>query len=98
MPTIEIASVNSGDLIVDQRDFDIDIRVDNVMESHRGLFHDFLIEQQGTIIHLGNPDCKDDDGFFFASELIDKSFEPAPIIIPEVDFDDPADSWGANQA
>ena len=38
MPTIEIASINSTGLGLNQADFDIAIIEENKLESHRGLF------------------------------------------------------------
>jgi hypothetical protein len=94
MPTIEIVSVGSSRLKLNQSKFDIALIEENKLESHRGLFYDWLIEQEGVIVHLGNPDFKDDkNGGFFASELIDWSFERNTIEIPN--FDD--GETGANQ-
>jgi hypothetical protein len=76
MPTIEIASLNSNGLEINQDDFDIAIIKENRLESHRGLFYDFLSKQNGTIIHIGNPDYKNDkDNGFFAGNLINWEFE-----------------------
>jgi hypothetical protein len=98
MPTIEIASINSTGLGLNQLDFDIAIIEENKLESHRGLFYDFLKKQKGVIIHIGNPDFKDDmEGGFFAGEIIDWSFEPGVLTIPEYDHNDPAHNAGANQ-
>ena len=64
MPTIEIASINSTGL--DQADFNVAIIEENKLESHRGLFYDLLREQNGAIVHIGNPDFKADkeSGFY----------------------------------
>ena len=98
MPTIEIVSIDS-DLSVDQRDFDVAIRVEKKLVSHRGLFYDFLIKQSGTMIHIGNPDFKDDDeGGFFAGTIIDWGLESNYLIISEVDPNDPTDNPSANQS
>jgi hypothetical protein len=76
MPTIEIASVNSSGLDLNQEDFEVAIIEENKLESHRGLFYDFLIKQQGTIIHIGNPDMKNvKDGGYFAGDIIDWDFD-----------------------
>ena len=73
MPTIEIASVNSTGLDLNQDDFDVAIIEENKLESHRGLFYDFLLKQKGTIIHIGNPDFKGyKDGGYFAGNIIDR--------------------------
>jgi len=98
MPTIEIASINSTGLHLKQADFDIAIIEEEKLESHRGLFYDFLKKQNGVIVHIGNPDYKHNKGGgFFAGQLIDWDFEPGDIFIPEVDSDDSTDYRGANQ-
>ncbi|MFA7301896.1 MAG: hypothetical protein WC069_06320 [Candidatus Shapirobacteria bacterium] len=98
MPTIEIASINSTGLGLNQADFDIAIIEESKLESHRGLFYDFLRKQNGVIIHIGNPDLKDDkDGGFFAGQIIDWDFEPTEIFIPEFDENELTDNHGANQ-
>lgn len=98
MPTIEIISVDS-DIDINQKDFEVAIRVDKRLESHRGLFYDFLIKQNGTMIHIGNPEFKnEEDGGFFAGAIIDWGLETNDLVIPQVDSNDPADNWGANQS
>ena len=98
MPTVEIVSINSIELGLNQKDFDIAIIEENKLESHRGLFYDYLIQQKGTIVHIGDTYFKEDkDGGFFAGELIDWSLESWDIIIPEIDIDDPIRDYGANQ-
>jgi hypothetical protein len=98
MPTIEIASINSIVLGLRQADFDVAIIEEDKLESHRGLFYDLLSQQQGTIIHIGNPDFKDSKGGgFFAGKIIDWNFEPGDIIIPEAASSDQIDNSGANQ-
>ena len=98
MPTIEIASINSTGLGLKQVDFDVAIIEENKLESHRGLFYDLLRQQNGVIIHIGNPDCKDDENAgYFAGAIVDCSFEPGDIIIPEYDENDPTYNSGANQ-
>ncbi len=80
MPTIEIASINSTGLDLNQDDYEIAIIEENKLESHRGLFYDFLLKQNGTIIHLGNPDFKTDkDGGYFAGQIIDWDFDDPDI-------------------
>tara|TARA_B100000795_G_scaffold79649_1_gene57095 strand:- start:1242 stop:1697 length:456 start_codon:yes stop_codon:yes gene_type:complete len=72
MPTIKIVSLNSTGLDLKQDDFEISIIEGNKLESHLGLFHDFLMNQQGTMIHIGNPDMKKDkDGGHCAGGIID---------------------------
>lgn len=98
MPTIEIASIKSIGLGLNQSDFNIAIIEENKLISHRGLFYDLLRQQDGVIVHIGNPDFKDDDeGGFFAGAIVDWSFEPGDIIIPEYDENDPTFNRGANQ-
>ena len=98
MPTIEIVSID-GDLSVDQSDFEIAIRVDKKLESHRGLFHNFLTRQKGTMIHIGNPDLKNDtDDGFFGGGIINWELESNDIIIPEIDEGDSVSNLGANQS
>jgi hypothetical protein len=76
MPTIEIASINSTGLDLKQDDFEVAIIEENKLESHRGLFYDFLLKQNGTIIHIGNPDFKNDkEGGFFAGQIINWDFD-----------------------
>ena len=98
MPTVEIASINSTGLGLNQADFDIAIIEESKLESHRGLFYDFLRQQKGVIIHIGNPDFKyNKKEGFFAGEIIDWSFEPGTLIIPEYDPINPTSKRGANQ-
>ncbi len=76
MPTIEIASVNSSGLDLNQDEFEVAIIEENKLVSHRGLFHNFLSKQQGTIIHIGNPDKKNDkDGGYFAGGIVNWDFD-----------------------
>ncbi len=76
MPTIEIVSINSTGLGINQDDFEVAIIEENKIESHRSLFYNLLIKQEGVIIHIGNPSFRNDkDGFYFAGLLIDWSFE-----------------------
>jgi len=83
MPTIEIVSVGANEIKLDQSNYEIALIEENKPESHRGLFHDWLIEQKGAIVHLGNPSFKEDkEGGFFAGELIDWGFEPTTIDLP----------------
>ena len=98
MPTIEIISVNASTLSLNQADFNVAIIEENELISHRGLFEEILQLQKGVIVHIGNPSIKlDAAGAFFASALVDWSFEPGGIIIPENDSDEVIDNTGANQ-
>jgi hypothetical protein len=86
MPTIEIVSIGADKLGLNQTDFDIAIIEENKLISHRGLFYDFLKKQNGVIVHIGNPDLKNDkNGGFFAGLIIDWDFEPGYIEIPDFD-------------
>ena len=98
MPTIEIASINSTGLGLNQAHFDVAIIEEHKLKSHRGLFYDLLRQQNGVIVHIGNPDCKDDENAgYFAGAIVDWSFEQSDIIIPEYDENDPTNNSGANQ-
>ena len=98
MPTIEIISFNAKKLQLNQSDFAVAIIEENKLISHRGLFYDLLRKQNGVIIHIGNPDLKDDKEYgFFAGQIIDWDYEPAEIYIPEFDKNNPKDNLGANQ-
>jgi len=65
MPTIEIISLGADKLGLDQKKYEVFILEQNKLESHRGLFYDFLKTQKGVIIHIGNPSIKDnkDEGY-----------------------------------
>lgn len=94
MPTIEIASINAAQLDLKQADFEVAIIEENKLESHRGLFNYILQEHDGSIIHIGNPEFKQqNNGIFFAGDIIDWDVNTAAdyIIIPN------ADDTGANQ-
>lgn len=76
MPTIEIISINSPKININQQEFEIAIIEEQKIESHRALFNDFIKQFQGTIFHLGNPYfINDKEGVFFAGQIIDWSFE-----------------------
>ncbi len=97
MPTIEIVSYDSTGLGLSQADFDIAIIEENKLESHRGLFYDLLRQENGVIVHIGNPDFKDDKkGGFFAGEIIEWEFEPNEIFHSKYETSR-ADDHGANQ-
>lgn len=99
MPTIETVSFNSTGLGLNQADFGFAIIEENQLKSHRDLFFDLLLAQEGVIVHIGNPRCKDDENApFFAGAIVDWSFEPGYIIIPEYDENDPTYNCGANQS
>ncbi len=86
MPTIEIVSIGADKLGLNQYDFDIAIIEEDKLISHRGLFNDFLKKENGIIVHIGNPDFKNDKEFvFFAGLIVDWDFEPGNIMIPNFD-------------
>ena len=98
MPTIEIASINSKGLNLKSEDFKVAIIEENKLVSHRGLFYDFLKTQPGAIVHIGNPDFKnDEDGGFFAGEIVNWGYEPGEIIIPQIETTNNEFNSGANQ-
>jgi len=87
MPTIEIISLNCSELSLNPDNFRVAIRQESELISHRGLFYNFLISQQGAMIHVGNPDLKfDKNGGFFAGQIIDWNFEEGDIELPASDF------------
>lgn len=99
MPTIEIASINSTGLGLNQAEFDVAIIEENKLVSHRRLFYDMLRQLSGVIVHIGNPDFKEDkEGCYFAGEIVDWSFEPTEILLPLIGDNDPTNNWGANQS
>lgn len=76
MPTIEIISINSPKININQQEFEIAIIEEQKIESHRGLFNDFIKQFHGTIFHLGSPDLiNDKEGMFFSGQIIDWDFE-----------------------
>ena len=93
MPTIEIASINSTGLGLHQADFKVAIIEESKLVSHRGLFYNLLKKQNGVLIHIGNPNFRDDkNGGFFAGMIIDWSVEQNEYLyIPE------GGNTGANQ-
>jgi hypothetical protein len=94
MPMIEIVSIEADKLGLNQKDFDIAIIKENKLISHHGLFKDVLKKQNGLIVHVGNPNLKNDnDGEFFAGLIIDWDVEPEYIEIPYFDKGE----TGANQ-
>jgi len=98
MPTIEIAIYESEILEIDQDEYRMAIMKDDKLISHRGFFFDEFKNQNGVMLHLGNEKFKKYEGIFWGSELIDwDSTDNNDIEIPQVDVNDPADKWGANQ-
>lgn len=75
MPTIEIVSLKSAGLDLNQDYFNSAIIEDHILESHRGLFYDFLLKHKGTIIHIGNPGLSVKEDGFYAGEIINWEFE-----------------------
>ena len=99
MPTIEIVSMNSSRLYLKQADFKVAIIEEDKLISHRGLFYKLLKKQKGVIVHIGNPDFKNDkEGGFFAGAIVDWSVDPCEYIyIPENSSEDFIFDKGANQ-
>lgn len=101
MPTIEVISVDSKNVHIKQSDFIIAIKKNTKLKSHRSLFYDYLIEQNGIIIHLGDPSMIH-EYVFFAGDLIDWDYEPVEIEIPFIDTKNKKfvheNNCGANQS
>ena len=76
MPSIEIISINSKGLNLNQDEFEFAIIEESEkIETHRSLYFDFLKTLSGTIIHIGNPEMIDNiENGFFGGKLIDWSF------------------------
>ena len=86
MPTIEIVSAKSKGLNLIQADYEVAIIEENTVSSHRGLFSEKILQKNGTLIHIGNPDFKyDKEGGFFAGHLINWDFKPTNKITAIVD-------------
>ena len=98
MPTVEIASINSTGLGLNQADFEVAIIEDNKLKSHRGLFYDLLKKQNGVIVHIGNPKIKDDkESVFFAGDIVDWEVDEENECIPENNSEAQNYDTGANQ-
>jgi len=98
MPTIEIASLQSTGLELNQDKYKLALIEECILESHRGLFYDFLLKQKGIIIHIGNPDLKNEiDNGFFAGELINWEFEDPDFTIKQKGLEVNEDNHWANQ-
>lgn len=98
MPTIEIAIYESKKIEIDKDEFRMAILKDDKLISHRGLFINEFENKSGVMLHLGNEEFKNYDGLFWGNELIDwDTTDNDKIEIPQVDVNDPADKWGANQ-
>jgi hypothetical protein len=99
MPTIEIASLCSNGLNLKQDDYEVAILEENRLQSHRKHFYDFLNEKDGTIVHIGNPEIKEDPkNIFFASEIIDWDFDPVEVVyLPIFGETEQIAGGGANQ-
>jgi len=99
MPTIEIVSINSSGLELKQVDFEVAIIEEDKLISHRGLFYKIMKKQNGVIVHIGNPDFKNDkEGGFFAGAIVDWNVDPCEYIyIPENSSEELIFDTGANQ-
>ena len=76
MPSIEIISINSTGLNLNQKEFKFAIIEESEeIESHRGLYFDLLKTLSGTIIHIGNPEMIENiEDAFFGGKLVDWNF------------------------
>jgi hypothetical protein len=82
LPTIELVSLGNTEVVkFEEGRYPFQVIQETKLESHRGLFNDYLLNQKGVILHLGNIDSKE-DGFYFASDLIDWDFEPGLLNLP----------------
>lgn len=97
MPTIEIASIEATRLNLNQANFEVAIIEESKLESHRGLFYDVLIQQNGLIIHVGNPDLQNTTEGFYAGQIVDWTFEPGELFIPQSEESELTGNSGANQ-
>ncbi|WP_221391742.1 hypothetical protein [Dyadobacter sp. NIV53] len=99
MPFIEIASMHSPGLNLRQEDFNVAIIENHKRKSCNQIFDNFFNGEDGTIIHIGDPDLRNDkNNVCFASEIIDWDFEPVDIIyFPEIDDDFETCTGGENQ-
>lgn len=78
MPTIEIGSIGTTAIGVEQVEYSFAAIEDARLKSHRGLFNEFLSGYSGTMVHLGNPEFTADQTkeYFFASSLVDFLEDP----------------------
>jgi hypothetical protein len=76
VPTLEIISFEAIALNINKNDFEFNIIEENLLKSHRKLFYNYLRKKKGIILHLGNPNQKNED-FCFANHLL------SPNIITE---------------
>ncbi len=88
MPTIEIVCLGQEEPL-EIPELSFALRSENKVISHRGLFYEEFKELIGCIYHLGNPDMRDEDDWFFADQLVDWRTEDGrlkflPKFIPEV--------------
>jgi hypothetical protein len=93
MPTIELVSIGCRERVFLPAFRSFALLVSSEPRSHRGLFEETYDALDGMMVHLSNANCER-DGIWFASDLIETD---ASTSIPEVDPDDPDDSWGAGQ-
>jgi hypothetical protein len=97
MPSIEIISINSKELHLKQTDFEVAIIESHKLETHRGLFYELFRKQSGTIIHIGNPEFKEEkEGCFFGGQIIDWDFEPNDQIVSKFDCNNSSENSEVN--
>jgi hypothetical protein len=71
LPTIEIVIHDNKEKInIETTTNNLAIRQDINLKSHRNKFQDYLNNQNGIILHLGNSDLNENTGFY-GNELID---------------------------
>lgn len=97
MPTIEIISFKREIPIrIERGNYNFAIRQNSKLVSHRKLFQDFLNENSGVILHIGNLELLKEP-FFFAGELIDWEYEVGDVSFPMVDLAKPMDEqWSGS--
>ncbi len=69
MPTIEIVCLGQQEPF-ELPELPFALRSEREVISHRGLFYEEFKQVSGCIYHLGNPDRRDKDDWFFASQLV----------------------------
>ncbi|MEM6726617.1 MAG: hypothetical protein AAF598_21440, partial [Bacteroidota bacterium] len=97
MPTIELLSVEAESWPIQVDDYEMAIKSDGKLESHRALFYDWCMAQQGVLIHLGNPKDQYQWGLS-GGKLIDFDFKPHSIQLPLIEEGQPILDKGANHS
>ncbi|MEO1438589.1 MAG: hypothetical protein AAFV80_23820, partial [Bacteroidota bacterium] len=97
MPTIELLSVQAESWPIHVDDYDMAIKTDGKLESHRALFYDWCLEQEGILLHMGNPQDQHKWGLS-GGRLINHAFRPESIQLPIIEMGQPIIDKGANQS